>query len=361
MLRHALASAALALGLGAPGSPEPASAQAIPVRPGVTLVFATRPVDSALRPDFERLITVEKVSPEELVLRDYAAYALKPTGEIISNTFHRTMSRREAEFSRSLFTGGMADDTSERRGTSFMMTSAAVLRALRTTGTASLRVVLWEGREESGTLRRIESGTVLVPVLINGRLDSVPTIHARLDAVDIMDRRDPAYEFWFADDTAHAWLVRNHTIQDGTPGAQELVRVEWTDSATTASLASALGVACRARVSGIFFASGSAAISPGSEPTLAAVAEVLRRSPGWRVTIEGHTDSIGGPSYNQDLSQHRATAVKAALIARYQIDEHRLTTTGFGLSRPVAPNATLTGRARNRRVELVRPCAGAHS
>src|ERR1700681_3152468 len=84
--------------------PSPAAvAQAIPVRAGVTLVYATKPVDSDLRPDFERLLTVETVSPDGLVLQDYVAYALKPTGEIISSTFHRTLSVGESGLSRSLF------------------------------------------------------------------------------------------------------------------------------------------------------------------------------------------------------------------------------------------------------------------
>lgn len=357
MIRYpAFAPAIHAFGLLAMWPSPGAVAQAIPVRAGVTLVYATKPVDSDLRPDFERLVTVETVSPDGLVLQDYVGYALKPTGEVISSTFHRTMSIRESTLSHSLFIDEKSDDTTQHRGTSFMMTSTAVLRALRATGTASLRVVLWDGRQESGTLRRIEPGPVMVPVLINGRVDSIPTIHVHLDAVDIMDRRDPDYEFWFADDTAHAWIVRNHAMQDGKPGAQDLIRVEWTDSATTASLASTLDHACRARVSGIFFASGSAALSPASDPTLAAVAAVLQRSPGWRVTIEGHTDSIGGPSYNQDLSERRALAVKTALVAHYQVAESRLTTAGYGLTRPVASNATLSGRARNRRVELTRHC-----
>ena len=79
------------------------------------------------------------------------------------------------------------------------------------------------------------------------------------------------------------------------------------------------------------------------------------------MTIEGHTDSIRGPRYNQDLSERRAAALKGELVGRHEVAAVRLGTRGFGASRPLEPNTTLEGRARNRRVELVRPCEGPDS
>ena len=70
--------------------------------------------------------------------------------------------------------------------------------------------------------------------------------------------------------------------------------------------------------------------------------------------MEGHTDSLGGDAPNLDLSRRRAAAVKQALASGYGIDAGRLQTAGFGASRPKESNDTLEGRARNRRVELVR-------
>ena len=70
--------------------------------------------------------------------------------------------------------------------------------------------------------------------------------------------------------------------------------------------------------------------------------------------VDGHTDNIGGDGYNLDLSRRRSAAVKAALAERYRIAADRLTPDGFGASRPKASNDTLSGRAQNRRVELVR-------
>ncbi len=85
-----------------------------------------------------------------------------------------------------------------------------------------------------------------------------------------------------------------------------------------------------------------------------AIADLMTQNPGWQLSVEGHTDNIGTEAYNLDLSKRRAAAVKQALVERYHITANRLATVGFGASRPKEGNDTLAGRARNRRVELVR-------
>ena len=87
---------------------------------------------------------------------------------------------------------------------------------------------------------------------------------------------------------------------------------------------------------------------------LAEIAQVLRENPTWNLNVEGHTDSIGGDAYNLDLSRRRSAAVKQALTSRYTINLNRLQTSGFGAARPKDRNDTMEGRARNRRVELVK-------
>jgi len=81
---------------------------------------------------------------------------------------------------------------------------------------------------------------------------------------------------------------------------------------------------------------------------------VLRRHPDWRLRIEGHTDDVGNESDNLSLSRQRAEAVRGALVRRLGDDSGRLEAEGYGKSRPRESNATLSGRARNRRVELTR-------
>jgi OOP family OmpA-OmpF porin len=72
------------------------------------------------------------------------------------------------------------------------------------------------------------------------------------------------------------------------------------------------------------------------------------------LSVEGHTDNIGTDAANLDLSRRRADAVRQALTSRYRVDAAKLTAAGFGAARPKEPNDTAEGRARNRRVELVR-------
>lgn len=108
------------------------------------------------------------------------------------------------------------------------------------------------------------------------------------------------------------------------------------------------------RLYGIHFDYDSAHIQPRSEPVVADVAALMRANPSWRFEISGHTDSDGGAAYNLALSQRRAQAVVDDLVTRYGIARSRLAARGYGLTRPVASNATAAGKALNRRVELER-------
>jgi len=80
------------------------------------------------------------------------------------------------------------------------------------------------------------------------------------------------------------------------------------------------------------------------------LANFLNRFPELKVNVEGHTDSRGKDSYNMNLSQRRAEAVRDILVNQYGIDGSRLTATGYGETRPVDTNDTDEGRANNRRV-----------
>ena len=110
----------------------------------------------------------------------------------------------------------------------------------------------------------------------------------------------------------------------------------------------------RAEIYGIYFDFDSDRIRGESDPVLAEIADVLKNEPDWKLSVEGHTDNVGGDKHNLDLSQRRAASVIAALTSRYQISADRLSPAGFGASRPKATNDTVEGRALNRRVELVR-------
>ena len=110
----------------------------------------------------------------------------------------------------------------------------------------------------------------------------------------------------------------------------------------------------KADVYSIYFTFNSDVLRPESEPTLKEIADVLKKHSDWKLGVNGHTDGIGSDDYNLDLSKRRAAAVRAALVTRYGIAGTRLTTAGYGRTQPKDTNATLEGRAKNRRVELVK-------
>jgi outer membrane protein OmpA-like peptidoglycan-associated protein len=92
---------------------------------------------------------------------------------------------------------------------------------------------------------------------------------------------------------------------------------------------------------------------PGARVKLGEVADALsKQDPLSKIVVEGHTDSQGGVSYNQDLSQHRAQAVLDYLVSR-GVSADRVSAQGFGSTRSVADNNSPEGRANNRRVEIV--------
>jgi len=105
---------------------------------------------------------------------------------------------------------------------------------------------------------------------------------------------------------------------------------------------------------GIYFDSGSDKIKPESAGTLKMISDVLKENPTVGITIVGHTDSDGDDAKNLDLSKRRAVSVKNVLSSEYGIEASRLQTDGKGETVPVAPNTSLEGKARNRRVELIK-------
>ena len=105
---------------------------------------------------------------------------------------------------------------------------------------------------------------------------------------------------------------------------------------------------------GILFATGKSDLKPESRPVLKEIAATLKEHPELKILIEGHTDNVGQPASNQTLSDARAAAVKAALVADFGIEEGRITTQGFGDTKPAVANDTPEGRAQNRRVEIVK-------
>ncbi|GAA3988897.1 OmpA family protein [Mucilaginibacter dorajii] len=104
---------------------------------------------------------------------------------------------------------------------------------------------------------------------------------------------------------------------------------------------------------GINFDVDQATIKPESMGTLNMIASVLKDNPEIKFQVGGHTDNSGTPAHNLTLSQQRADAVKTQLISM-GIDAARLSTKGFGDTKPISDNVTIEGKANNRRVEFVK-------
>ncbi|HEX3468800.1 MAG TPA: OmpA family protein [Candidatus Elarobacter sp.] len=141
---------------------------------------------------------------------------------------------------------------------------------------------------------------------------------------------------------------------DNGSGKKAQATVTLTGTAPPAAAKKQLTTQKRIRIYGIHFDVDSAHIQPRSEPVIAQIAQTMHENPGLRFQVEGHTDSDGGAAYNLKLSQRRAQSVVDDLVSRYHIARSRLVAKGFGLTRPVASNATPAGKALNRRVELLR-------
>jgi outer membrane protein OmpA-like peptidoglycan-associated protein len=218
---------------------------------------------------------------------------------------------------------------------------------------------------EVGTLARVEPQDVKYPMIVNDQRVELPVIHlmggmtsAGKDPRPVDQRpTKSAGELFVLDDPADPlvlnWRLKDPLLHDGNFRV-EVVKINFPVAKPENILEKQLTQEKRAVTYGIYFDFNKDTLKPESEPVLKEIAQAMTHNPDWKLTVEGHTDNIGGDTYNLDLSKRRAAAVKQALITQYNIAPDRLLTGGFGASRPVETNDTLEGRARNRRVELVR-------
>jgi outer membrane protein OmpA-like peptidoglycan-associated protein len=361
----------LALMTAGHSSPGGAAAQApsrIPLCTGLTIVTAIERPEG----DYESIKTVVETGEHGLTLA-YSAQVPTERGSLRNWNIRRTVLREDlggATFYAHYFN---SKGPQTIPGSTALGVSTAVLRSLKRSGSAELGIVAAGNSgypadrtrspsiydyEESWKLRRVGTAATPMRVTVNDTVATLPTVQAQASYMG-----DKA-EFLFLDDEENPLALQYRFASGGGTEAGQLRVVKISYRCTTAArsesaeriarLERALREQRRAVVYDLYFDFNRDVIRQESEPTLGEIAEVLRRNPDWKLSIEGHTDNIASDRYNLDLSSRRAAAVKAALGTHFGIAGSRLTTAGFGESRPQDRNDTIEGRARNRRVELVR-------
>ncbi len=156
------------------------------------------------------------------------------------------------------------------------------------------------------------------------------------------DNKETWIEVWASSDGSDYRL----TIVERTIMEQEV-------AADPDALAGDIKASGRAKVYGIYFDLDSHEIKPESDPTLQAIADMLKANSSLKIYIVGHTDMTGQLDYNMELSLRRAESVVDALVNTHGIAAGRLQAQGVGPLSPVSTNNTEEGRKLNRRVELV--------
>lgn len=222
------------------------------------------------------------------------------------------------------------------------------IMTIQTTQKDPNRLVGWNGNPlNKCALQRVGTTDVSIPMLVNSEKVELPALHAKCT----MSGTDEQH-FYFLDQPSNPILIAAALDDD----ISQMIKIDFPPQ--TAQQASTmeqdLAQKKPVEIYGIYFDFNSATIKPDSEAVLKQISDILHKNPDWKLSVAGHTDNIGDAATNQTLSEHRAAAVKEALVSRYGIAADRLTTRGYGASKPVEPNTTLQGRARNRRVELQR-------
>jgi flagellar motor protein MotB len=335
--------------LAQPKSAPPGAAPTIPLV--VDLVTASA-VHQPQRGDYETILHVDTVSAASI------AYTVSGNVKDERVTVRRRVRTEDLAHAHGWNPHYNEDDPETYPGTTGGTLSADVLNELKTGGRTSIAMstagesaggllggLLGADDEKTeGTLTRVEPQGVSISMLVNDRRVDLPAVHARGTLGD-----DP-FEVYILDNPSLP-LVLRWSLGNSR---KRMIRISFPVPAVPSHIEQSLSVTGRAEVYGIYFDFAKATIRPESEAVLKEIAGVMTKNPAWVLSVEGHTDNIGGTASNQDLSVRRAAAVKQALVDRYHIAGPRLTPAGFGESRPKETNETIEGRARNRRVELVK-------
>jgi outer membrane protein OmpA-like peptidoglycan-associated protein len=212
-------------------------------------------------------------------------------------------------------------------------------------------------QENEGTLEGTVDGRVMTLVATekNERAKGEKTYFVGVNVVESGRKLMYATWNWSATPKEKAYdrLLIGDKISDKVGNCPHLPNLDGTQDVVKEKLEKDLEESGKAILYGINFDFNSDVIKPESKPILDKVIALLKSKTDWKMQIAGHTDNVGSESFNQTLSEKRAASVVKYLTTA-GIDASRLTSIGYGLSNPIAPNNSESERAQNRRVELVK-------
>ncbi len=340
---------------GGQAAPPPAPLR---LEPGLVGVSAIN--DRVLQKDYESVTRIDAVGPDGIrSVSDWAIPDRESPDGVKRETAQSLQRTQDSEHARRLVLWHLPGDDETIPGTTGPTPSADVFNEIRSRGEAAIVVGavsksdakglgmlggFFAGRKYfRGTVKKM--GNEPVRVLVDGVPAMLNTIHVAGTLTVGEDRGD--VEFWWLDDPATRFALK-FTFQGSVAQVVRINRPHVQEDA--------LAKGCRSELPGIYFLSDSAQLLPASEPAIQRMAAILKAHPDWSVTIEGHTDNTGSDQHNLDLSKRRAEALKTELVSKHGISPAKLSTAGYGRTRPIDTNDTLDGRAHNRRVELSRKC-----
>lgn len=323
------------------------SAALIPLKPGLTLSTTWHRATEG--DDVECLTQIHDVDGNAIAATANCSMSSGTQGG------SRRTCRADMRAAHMYYTGA-GDNPDILRGTTMFSLSAQAFTELKSTGSTRHRFVsVSDGAiigDLDGVLERESTGTL--SAIVNDRMLDLPVVRAtgRLHGAAMGKPVETRVTASIVDDGRFP-LVLDYAMPDvGSAGFS--VRYTKISFPTEGKLEQQLASEQRIDIYGIYFDVNRDRIRTESDPVLRELADALQRNPEWQVMIQGHTDSVGTADTNLDLSRRRSEAVRDALVERYGIAATRLTARGYGATVPKDTNATPEGRARNRRVEVVR-------
>jgi outer membrane protein OmpA-like peptidoglycan-associated protein len=304
----------------------------------VTTAFSNR-----FGPDAEGTVTFTAIAPEQLSINYSSTRGL---------TANRTIRIADRQNSKNYVLGYAAEMPQAIAGATSLGISGASLVELRTTGKTALSLT-YDAKlaKIDGQLTLVQKD-VKIPVLIEDQVVEVPAVHA--SGTFGSGAATGNGDFYFLDNKNNPLMLQS-TIKfswEKDIRAERITRVT-AGPAMKSAMEQSLKTLRSYDLYGIHFDFDKATVREESAALIKEIALTLKNNPTWTLQINGHTDSIGNQAYNQKLSAERAAAVAAAIVSQ-GIAANRLLTNGFGETKPKGDNASLQGRALNRRVELLR-------